>query len=110
MADPNTFRLTKILLGQYNHNLQHSTMNKISYNRFQPYTFFGNTEIYLSLTDRITFVKILNRDYSRVRKQDFIIKPERGSIKFAISKKYITVDITAIIIVAKAELRNKVPK
>ena len=109
-GDPGKYPLTRILLAQYLYNLPYSSGVKKPYNSFQPF-FFGinGVELYLCQTRRIQFAKILERDTSPRRREDYIIDSQTGSIKFTISNRFITVDCTALITVAKAEMNGNVP-
>lgn len=108
-ADPRKFTLTRKLLGQYNNNLLRSKKHKIPYNAFPPFSFQGPVEIHLPGYRQRQLARLINRDMSLIRRQDFIIHSEIGWIKWTRSGKFITVDCALIYLVARAEMHDNLP-
>lgn len=77
-TEPRKFRLTQKLIAQYTHNLSVRKKYKKPYNGFNPFCFQNNVELHLSLPRQIQLAKIIDRDMSDVRKEDFVIYSERG--------------------------------
>lgn len=107
-ADPQMYRLTQKILGQYYNNLSISSSEfRTPYNGFLPYTFVRNVDIHLSCSEQIRLASIIDRDLSHIRRtEQYIIIPHLGLIQHISSKKFIAVQCETIIIVAKAEYRG----
>ena len=107
--DRSNYRLSEKLIAQYKDNKHRNYQVKKSYNSYPPYSFFGHVDAHLTFSEQIQVAKILDRDLSRVYKQDFNIIANIGSVKWQKSGCYIAINIPVLTAVVKAEMAKTVP-